>query len=134
MRDDERGHLRIIHSNSEPVAGDAGLCHLKDCIADSVPVSNADLTIRQTVNGEILSKLSVLEIVPAEFALPIPIRVELIDHHGTLFAPMALEIPLAIAIQIQSASNDTVRYGLLPNCGADQLALPFEFTRKADIY
>jgi hypothetical protein len=134
MRYQQGRHLRIAHSNADPIASDAWLCHLEDRIANSVPISDADLTIRQTVNGEILSKLPVFEIVPAELALPIPIRVELIDHHGTLFATMALEIPLAIAIQIQSASNDTVRYGLLPNCGADQLALPFEFTRKADIY
>lgn len=47
---------------------------------------------------------------------------------------MTCEIRLAIAIQIQPSSKDTVGYGVLPNCGADELALPFDFARKADIY
>jgi hypothetical protein len=57
----------------------------------------------------------------------------LIDHDGAVFATMALEIALAIAIQIQSPSKDTMGYGAFPDCGADQLALPFDFARKADI-
>jgi hypothetical protein len=65
--------------------------------------------------------------------LPIPIGIGLIDHDGAMLTTMALEIPLAIAIQIQSPSKETMRYGAFPDCGADQLALPFDLARKANI-
>jgi hypothetical protein len=133
MRDKQGWHLRIVHSNPEPVAGDARLCHLKDRAANPVPVSDTDLIIRKTFNSEILSELPVLEVVPAEDVLPISIGVELICHHGAVFTTMALEIPLAIAIQIQSPGKDTVGHGTFRDGGTNYLALPFDFARKADV-
>jgi hypothetical protein len=106
---------------------------LKYRTADSVPVSDADLIVRQTIDSEILSELSELKIITPEFALPISIRLDLIDHHGTLFATMTLKICLAIAIKIQSPSKNTMRYGTLQDRGTNKLALPFNFAWKTDI-
>src|SRR5450432_444462 len=61
MRDEQRRHLRIVHSNSEAIAGDARLSDFKDRSADAVPVPDANFIVGETFNGEVLSKLSVLE-------------------------------------------------------------------------
>jgi hypothetical protein len=123
----------MIHSDSEAVTGDTGLCHLEDSTANSEPISNANLIIGEAIDGEIFPKLSVLEVSPAELALPVSIRLELIDHHGTLFATMALKIRLPIAIQIQAACKNAVGYGMLPDCCTYPSSLPFNFARKTDI-
>jgi hypothetical protein len=133
VRNNQSRHLRIVHSNPEPITCDARRCHFKDRAPDFVPVSNAHLVVRQTVDGEILSKLSVLEIVPAEFVLPIPIGLELIDHHGPLFAAVTLEIRLAIAVKIQSAGEDAMGYGALPDRCTDLFAMPLNLLRQTDI-
>lgn len=133
MRDDKGCHLRVVHSNPEPVTGDARLGYFKDRAADAVSISNADLIIRKAFDGEIFPELSVFEIVAAQHFLPISISVELIDHHGTLLATVPFEVSLAIPIQIQAASEGPVGYRKLPNAGADQFALPLDFTWKFDI-
>ena len=90
MRNKQGRHLRIVHSNSEAIAGDTRLSHFKDCSADPVSVPNANLIVGEAFNGEILSKLSILEVISAEFALPIPVGFDLIDHDGTMFTAVAL--------------------------------------------
>src|ERR1700733_10445069 len=133
VRNHQGWHLRIVHSNPEPIACDARRCHFKDRAADFVSVSNAHLVVRQTVDSEILSKLSVLEIVPAEFVLPIPIGFELIDHHGALFAAVSLEVRLAIAVKTQPPGEDAMGYGALPDRCTDLLALPLNLLRQTDV-
>ncbi len=125
--------MRIVHSNSEPVACYAGLRHFKHRAADSVPVPNTNLIVRKSVDSEVLSKLSVIKTGPSELVRPIVVGFELIDHHGTLFAAMTLKIRLAIAIQIEPASKDAAGYGLLPNRRTDLFPLPFNLLRKTDV-
>ena len=79
--------------------------HFKDCGSDLVPVPNTNLIVGQPFNSKVLSKLSVLEILPAQFALPIPVGFNLINHHGTLFPAVAFEIALAIPVQIEPSSK-----------------------------
>jgi hypothetical protein len=98
MRHNKRRHLRIVHPNSQPIARNPRLRHLEDSGADFVAVANADLIVGQTIDREVLSKLSILKVIPAKFTLPIPIRFYLIDHNGTLFTAMASKISLAIAV------------------------------------
>jgi hypothetical protein len=133
MRDEQRRHLRVIHSNPEPITGNAGLRYLKYRATDSVPVSNADFIVRQTIDSKILSELPVLKVIPPELALPISIGLDLIDHQGALFAAMTLKICLAISIQIQAPNKDAIRHGAFPDCGTDEFALPFNFARKTNI-
>jgi hypothetical protein len=106
MRNKQGRHLRIVHANSQPIAGDAGLSYFKYRGVNPVSVADADLIVGQTLNGEILTKLSVLEVISAEFALPIPIGFDLINHDGAVFAAMAFKIALGIAVEIKPSSQD----------------------------
>ena len=71
MLHDERRHLRLIHPDAEPVAGDARLRHFEQRAADPVPVADAHLGVGQAVDREILAKLPVNEVVAAKLSLPI---------------------------------------------------------------
>src|SRR5882762_9131158 len=70
--DHQRGHVRLIHAYSKPVTSDARLGHLEKGAADPVSVPYTDLCVRQSVDGEILSELSVDEVASVQLALPIP--------------------------------------------------------------
>ena len=107
MRNKQSRHLRIVHSNSEAIAGDAWLSHLKDSTADPVSIPDANLIVGKTFNGEILSKLPVLEFIATKVELPIPVCLDLINHNGALFTAVAFEIGLTIALQIKPSSEDT---------------------------
>ena len=133
MRNKQSRHLRIVHSNSETIAGDTRLRYFKDRSADPVSVPNANLIVGEAFHGEILSKLPVLEVISAELALPIPIGFELINHNGTMFTAVAFEIGLAIAVQIEPSSKDPPGDRAFPDRGADDFALPRDFTWKAHI-
>src|SRR6516165_5469116 len=133
MRNHKSRHLRVIHSNPEPIAGNAGLCHLEYSAANLVPVSYADFIVRQAVDGKILSELSVLEIIPAEIGFPISIGFNLVDHHGPLLAPMSGQVCLAVTVKVQSPGGNPMGHGTLPDRGSDKPVLPLNFSRKADI-
>jgi hypothetical protein len=105
----------------------------KDRCADSVSVADANLIVGEAVDGEILSKLAVLEVISAKLVLPVAVGFKLINHHGALFTAVALEISLAIAVQIQPSSKDASGDRAFPDRGADNFALPRNFTWKADI-
>jgi hypothetical protein len=110
------------------------LCHFKYGAPDSVSISDADLVIGKTIDCEVFSKLPILKIVSSEMKFPVSIGTELVDHYGALFPSVTCKVPLAIAIEIQSTREDSVCYGPLPDCGSDQLTLPLNLTREADIY
>ena len=74
MRHDERRHLRFIHPNAEPVAGDARLRHFEQRAPDPVPVANANLSVGQTVDCEILAELAVNEVIAAKLSLPVAVQ------------------------------------------------------------
>ncbi len=133
MRNKQSRHLRIVHSDSEAIAGGAGLSHLKDGGADPVSIPNADLIVGETVNSEIFSELSVLEVISAEFALPIPVSFKLINHNGAVLTAVALKVGLAISVQIEPSSKDTPWDRVFPDRRADSFPLPCDFTWKADI-
>jgi len=109
------------------------LSHFEDRSADPVSVPYANLSVGETFDREILSKLSVLEVISAEFALPIAVGFELINHNGTMFTPVALEIALAIAVQIEPSSKDAPGERAFPDGGADDLPLPRDFAWKAHV-
>jgi hypothetical protein len=109
------------------------LCYFKHRGGDSIPVSNADLIVRQSIDSKILSELTIFKVTPGKLLPPIPIGLYLINHHGALFAAVAIEIRLTIAIQIQSSSHDSMRNRAFPDGSAYEFALPFNFARKADV-
>jgi hypothetical protein len=133
MRNEQSRHLRVVHSDSQAVAGDPGLSHLKDSIADPVSIPDANLIVGKTFDGEILSKLSVLEVISAKLALPIPVGLDLINHNGAVLTAVASEIGLAIALQIEPSSENALSDRSLPDRGANEFSLPHYLTWKTHI-
>ena len=69
MRHEQRRHLRLVHPDADPVAGDARLRHLEQRASDPVMVADAHLCVGQAVDREILAELAVSEVVAAEAEL-----------------------------------------------------------------
>src|SRR5262252_1243469 len=61
MLDQQGGHARLVHAESNPVAGHARLRHFEQRAANPIPVTNADLIVRQSLHGEVLAELSKYE-------------------------------------------------------------------------
>ena len=57
----------------------------------------------ESFDGEVLAELSVDEVVSAELALPVPIRVELVDEHCALLAAVPRQIALTVAVDVELA-------------------------------
>ncbi len=90
VRDQQRGHLRLVHANTDPVTGDARLRDFEQSAADTVTVTYAHLLVTKAVYGEILPKLSMGEVVATELALPIVIGVDLIDEDCPVLAAVPM--------------------------------------------
>ena len=59
MRNEQRRHLRLIHSDADAVTGHSRLCYLKQCASDPVLVTDAHFIVSENIDGEIFSKLSI---------------------------------------------------------------------------
>src|SRR5271170_7958764 len=92
------GHLWFIHAYANAVACHPWLGNLEQRGANPITVADAHCSVRQTVNGEVFSKLSIREIATAKFALPVLVGIQLIDHHGTIHTTMPSHISLAIPV------------------------------------
>ena len=131
--DHQRGHFRLVHTDAQPVTGDARLRHLEQGAADPVAVSNAHLRVRQAIDGKILSELPIDEVVSSQLVLPIPIGIHLIDKYGPAFAAVAGQVPLSVAIYVESAHHARALDRRLPDAGMNRLALPSDVARQAHI-
>ena len=131
--DQQRGHFRLVHTDAQPVTGDARLRHLEQSAADPVTVSDTHLCIRQAIDGEILSELPIGEVVSSQLVLPIPIGIHLIDEYGPAFAAVAGQVPLSVAVYVEPAYHARALNRRLPNGGMDCLALPSDVARQAHI-
>jgi len=65
MGDQQRGDLRVVHPDADPVAGDAGLGDLEHRAADAVLVADAHLIVGQAGDREVLPELAVAEVIAA---------------------------------------------------------------------
>ena len=84
VRHEQRGHLRFVHANADPVAGDAMLRHFEQRAADPVAIADAHLVVGQAVDREVLAKLRMSEIGSAELFFPIAVGLDIIDGIVTL--------------------------------------------------
>src|SRR5262245_21233589 len=134
MRDQQSGHLRLVHTDADAVASDARLCDLEHGFADPVAVANAHLLVRQTIDSEILPELPVGEVVSTELALPIVIGVDLIDELGSVFAAMPDQVALPVAVDIEPPNHPGVADRVFPYAGVDGAALPAHILRHADVH
>ncbi|ESY81024.1 hypothetical protein X740_10925 [Mesorhizobium sp. LNHC221B00] len=100
-RNQQRGHTRLIHANTDPVTSDARLGHFEQGAPNPVAIADAHIMIRQAIDCEVLAKLSVGKIVAAQLALPIPVGFRLIDQNGPLLAAVPCHISLSVAIDVE---------------------------------
>jgi hypothetical protein len=66
-----------------------GLSDLELGLAGAVPVADADLVVREAVDGQVLPELAVAEVIPPEVLLPVPVGLDLVDQYGALLAAVA---------------------------------------------
>jgi hypothetical protein len=116
-----------------PVTGDTRLRHLEQRAADPVAVSNADLCIRQAIDGKVFAELPINEVVSSQMALPIPIGIHLIDKYRPAFAAMTIQVTLSVTVDVEPAHHARALNGRLPDAGMNRLALPGDVARQAHI-
>ena len=133
MRDQQRGHLRLLHADAHPVTGNARLRHFEQSAADPVTVADADLLVRQAVDGEVLPELPIDEVGSTELALPIVIGVDLINENGPVLAAVPSQVPLPVAVNVEPPYHAPALNWRLPNGGADGLASPRDVARQAHV-
>ena len=96
---------RLPHADAEPVARHAWLRHLEEGVADAVPVADAHLVVGQAVDREVLAEVAGGEIGTAELFTPVPVRVQLVHEDGAMLAAVALEVALAVTVDVQPAHH-----------------------------
>ena len=133
VRHQQGGHPRLVHPNADPVARHPRLRDLEQRAADAIAVADADLVVRQAVHGEVFAELPEGEIAAAERVLPVPIGVALVDHHGTMLAAVAAEIPLPVSRKVQPPDDAAARNRTLPDAGVYGLAAPLDVLGQADV-
>jgi hypothetical protein len=133
VRDEQRRNPRVVHADPDAVAGDPRLRDLEDRTADLVVVADADLVVAGSVDGEVLAELAGREVVAAELAFPVAVRIELVDEDCTLLAAMAGKVALAVSVDVQLAHPTRAGDGLLEHAREDRLPLPGDVLRHADV-
>gem|GEM_PF-6592814 len=121
---EQRRQPRFAHAHTHPEAGHPRLGDLELGLPDPVPVTDAHLVIGEAIDGEVLTELPITEIVAAELFLPIGVRVDLVNQHGTLLAAMTVQIALPITVNVQAANHLGTSHGRLPDPGVHGPALP----------
>src|SRR5580692_6679847 len=92
MRNEQGCHPRFIHANADAVARHAWLRYFKFGTSDAVSIADAYFVVRKSLNGEIFSELAGCKIVAAQKALPVVVRIHLVDKYGAVLAAVTGEI------------------------------------------
>jgi hypothetical protein len=105
MRYEKRGHPRFIHANANAVTRHARLRYFKFSTTDAVMIADAHLVIRKSLDGEVFSELAESKVTAAQKALPIMVRIHLVDEYGAMLPAVTGEIGLRITIDIECAHH-----------------------------
>ena len=133
MRHDERRHLRFVHPDTEPVAGDARLRHLEQRASNPIVVADAHLCVGQAIDREILAELTIGEVGAAKLSLPIAVRIDLINKDRAMLAAVPLQIALTIAVDVEPPRHSAAFDRRFPDSRMDSFALPGDVARETDI-
>jgi hypothetical protein len=133
-RNEQRGHPWLVHADPDAVAGHARLCHLEDRSPDAIPVTDAHLVIGQALDGEVLAELSKREATSAKFLLPEPVRGDLVDEYRPLLAPVASQVALPVAVDVEPPHHAPASHGRLPDRRVNGPAVPRDVARKAHVH
>ena len=126
MRNEQRGHLRIAHPYADAIASDPRLRHFEQRVANSIAIANADFVIGEAIDGQVFSKLTVLEVLPIKVVFPVSVGFELIHHHRPVLSTMSSEVPLSVSIDIEAARHHPSGHRPLPDSGVNYPALPLD--------
>ena len=103
MRYEQCRHPRFIHANTDAVARYARLRYFKFSTTDAVSIADAHLVIKKSIDCEVFPELAEGKIVAGEKALPVMVRIHLVDEYGAVLPSVTRQIGLRIAIDIQLA-------------------------------
>ena len=101
--------------------------------ADAVAIADADFVIGKTFDGQVFAELAMLEVVAAKMCRPMPLRVELVDHHGALLSAVPVQVGLAVAVDVQAARDHSARHRPLPYRRTHEAALPLHLPGQPDV-
>src|SRR6202162_701514 len=101
MCHEKRRHTRFIHADADAVARHAWLRYFKFSTTDAVAIADAHLVIRKSLDGEVFSELTESKIVAAKKALPVMVRIHLVDEYGAMLPSVPSQIGLRITIDIE---------------------------------
>src|SRR5215472_11378265 len=127
-------HPGLVHPNADAIARHAWCSDLEQCTADSITVADTNGIVRQSLDREVLTELSVDEVGPLQVLLPVAIRFDLVDEDGLLLTPVADQVALTVSFQIQPADPTAATHRTLPDRGVYSATLPLDITRKYDIH
>jgi hypothetical protein len=105
MCHEKRRHARLVHADADAVARDAWLRYLKFSSANAVSIADAHLVIRKPLHREVFAELTESKITAAQKALPVMVRIHLVDEYGALLPSVTGEIGLRIAVDIEFAHH-----------------------------
>jgi hypothetical protein len=131
--DKQGGHSRFIHADANAVARHARLCYLKYCITNAVSITDANFVISKSLHCEVFAELAETEIITHKKALPVLVRVHLVDKYRTLLPTMTGEIRLPIAIDVELAHHLSSVDRKLPDRRSDSPSPPCDVARQTDI-
>jgi hypothetical protein len=134
MRHQQGRHARFVHADAHAVARHAGLRDLKFSSTDAVSIADAHLVIRKSLDGEVFAELAEGEIVAAQKALPVMVRIHLVNEYGAVLPSVTGKIGLRIAIEIKLVRHAPSTNGRFPDGRSHGFAVPCHVARKADIY
>ncbi len=97
-------------------------------------ITNAHFSIRQSLDGKILSELAIGKDVSTELLLPITVRFDLIDKDGPVFAAMPRQVSLPITIDVEPSRHASALNRRFPDRGVDGFRLPLDVAWQAHIY
>ena len=103
--DEQGGNPRVVHPNPDPEARHSRLGDFEDGGADFVAIAYADLVIAQALDREVLAELSVDEVVSAELAFPVAIRLDLVDEDCPVLAAVGFPIRLVVSVDVDLAHH-----------------------------
>ncbi|GHD65254.1 hypothetical protein GCM10010317_064910 [Streptomyces mirabilis] len=127
-------HPRLSHPQAHPVTGHPGLGDLEEGLSDAVAVPDADLVVRQAVDGEVLTELAGTQVVAPQLFRPEAVRVELVHQHRPLLTAVPAQISLPVPVDVQPSHHPRPGNRVLVDAGVNGPAMPGNVFRHPDIH
>jgi hypothetical protein len=133
VRHEQRRDPRVVHPQPDAVAGDARLGDLEQRPADPEAVADADVLVREALDGEVLAELPEHEVAAPELALPIAIGLVLVDEDGPLLAAVAGLVALPVAVEVEPPGPHRSLHRVLEHAREHRAPPPRHVLRHGDV-